>query len=274
MTYPADFTLPGSLLEQLSEQGLEAIPEMIRILINSAMLAERQRFLNASPYERSNERTAHANGFKPKTVLTRQGQITFEVPQVREGDFYPQALEKGLRSERALNLALAEMYVQGVSTRKVAAVIEKLCGASISSAHVSRAAAELDGVLEAWRNRGLAECRYLLLDARWERVRMDGQVRDAAVLIAIGVEPSGKRRVLGVSVSLSEAEAHWRAFLSGLVARGLSGVRLIVSDAHERLAAARRAVFGGVPWQRCQFHLQQNAAAYVPKQELVNVQVV
>src|SRR5436305_11233102 len=125
MTYPADFTLPGSLLEQLSEQGLEAIPEMIRILINSAMLAERQRFLNASPYERSNERTAHANGFKPKTVLTRQGQITFEVPQVREGGFYPHSLEKGLRSERALKLTLAEMYVQGVSTRKVAAITEQ-----------------------------------------------------------------------------------------------------------------------------------------------------
>ena len=137
MTYPTDFTLPGSLLEQLSEQGLDAIPEMIRILINSAMLAERQHFLNAGPYERSNDRQAHANGFKPKTVLTRQGQITFEVPQVREGGFYPQALEKGLRSERALKLTLAEMYVQGVSTRKVAAITEQLCGVEVSSAQVS-----------------------------------------------------------------------------------------------------------------------------------------
>src|SRR5436853_3552573 len=108
MTYSADFTLPSALLEQLCEQGLDAIPEMMRILINGAMLAERQRFVNAGPYERSNDRTAHANGFKPKTVLTRQGPITFEVPQVREGGFYPHSLEKGLRSERAFKLALAE----------------------------------------------------------------------------------------------------------------------------------------------------------------------
>lgn len=133
MTYSPDFTLPPALLEQLAEQGLGAIPEMIHVLINNAMLAERQLFLNAAPYERSNERTAHANGFKAKTMLTRQGPITFQVPQVREGGFYPQALEKGLRSERALKLALAEMYVQGVSTRKVAAITEQLCGVEVSS---------------------------------------------------------------------------------------------------------------------------------------------
>src|SRR6478609_8950520 len=187
MTYSADFTLPPALLEQLCDQGLDAIPEMIRILINSAMLAERQRFLNAGPYERSNERAAHANGFKPKTVLTRQGQITFEVPQVREGGFYPQALEKGLRSERALTLTLAEMYVQGVSTRKVAAIVEQLCGTQVSSGQVSRATAQLDTILEAWRTRALSACPYLLLDARYEKVRVDGAVRDGAVLIAVGV---------------------------------------------------------------------------------------
>jgi putative transposase len=268
MTYQPHYTLPNELLEQLAREGLDALPEVLRIIINTAMLAERQQYLGVGPYERAAERTDQANGFKPKTVKTRVGEVTFAIPQVRHGDFYPGALEKGLRSERALNLALAEMYVQGVSTRKVTAIVEKLCGTSVSSAQVSRAAAELDQVLEGWRNRALSECRYLVLDARYERVRIDGQVRDAAVLIAVGILPSGKRRVLGVSVSLSEAEVHWRAFLSGLVARGLSGVRLITSDAHEGLAAARRAVFGGVPWQRCQFHLQQNAAAYVPKQEL------
>jgi putative transposase len=160
------------------------------------------------------------------------------------------------------------MYVQGVSTRKVAAIIEQLCGTSVSSTQVSRAAAALDTALDAWRTRPLGECRYLVLDARYEKVRVDGQVRDVAVLIAVGIDPTGHRSVLGVSVSLSEAEVHWREFLSSLVRRGLAGVRLITSDAHEGLAAARRAVFGGVPWQRCQFHLQQNAQAYVPKQEL------
>jgi transposase-like protein len=187
---------------------------------------------------------------------------------VRQGQFYPEALEKGLRSERALKLTLAEMYVQGVSTRKVAAITERLCGTSVSSSQVSQATAQLDEVLQAWRQRRLSECPYLYLDARYEKVRLEGQVRDAAVLIAVGVTLSGKRIILGVSISCSEQEVHWRAFLSSLIERGLSGVQLIISDAHSGLQAARRAVFGGVPWQRCQFHLQQNAQAYVPRQEL------
>lgn len=187
---------------------------------------------------------------------------------MREGDFYPQALTKGLRSERALTLALAEMYVQGVSTRKVARVLQTLCGTEVSSTQVSRAAAQLDETLAAWRSRPLSACPYLILDARYETVRQDGQSRDAAVLVAIGIGEDGKRRILGVSVSVSEHEVHWRTFLQSLVSRGLSGVQLIVSDAHEGLGAARRAVFGGVPWQRCQFHLQQNAQAYVTRQEL------
>jgi putative transposase len=190
------------------------------------------------------------------------------VPQVREGGFYPKSLEKGLRSERALKLAVAEMYVQGVSTRKVTAVTEELCGFEVTSTQVSRAAAELDGVLEAWRTRSLGQYRYIYLDARYEKVRQDGQVRDAAVLIASGVDAAGKRAILGISVALSEQEVHWRTFLQSLVERGLRGVELIISDAHAGLQAARKAVFGGVPWQRCQFHLQQNAQAYVPRQEM------
>jgi len=268
MTYQDDFTLPNELLEQITAQGFEFLPELIRILLNTAMKAERQQYLRAAPYQHSPERTGHANGYKPKTMTTRLGEITFQVPQVREGGFYPNALEKGLRSERALTQALAEMYVQGVSTRKVSAIVEQLCGASVSSTQVSQAAARLDETLEAWRNRPLGEILYLYLDARYEKVREDGQVRDAAVLLAVGVKPQGKRCILGVSVSLSEAEIHWRTFLQSLVSRGLSGVRLIISDDHAGLKAARRSVFGGIPWQRCQFHWQQNAGAYVPRQSM------
>jgi transposase-like protein len=199
---------------------------------------------------------------------TRVGKIAFAVPQVREGQFYPDALEKGLRSERALTMALAEMYVQGVSTRKVAAITERLCGTAISSTQVSQAAGQLDEVLAAWRERPLGLYPYLYLDARYEKVRQDGQVRDAAVLLASGVDEHGHRHILGVSVSLSEQEIHWRTFLQSLVERGLQGVQLIISDAHAGLQQARRAVFGGVPWQRCQFHLQQNASAYVPRQSM------
>ena len=151
---------------------------------------------------------------------------------MREGNFYPEALEKGLRSERALPLALAEMYVQGVSTRKVKAITERLCGVSVSSTQVSQAAKLLDDELEKWRNRPLGEYPYLFMDAYYERVREDGQVRDLAVLSAVGVNRDGKSEILGVSVSLSEHEVHWRAFLESLKARGLGGLQLITSDDH------------------------------------------
>jgi putative transposase len=179
MTYQDDFTLPTELLEQIAEQGLDFLPELIRIMINTTMQAERQKYLGVGPYERSAERRGHSNGYKSKTVRTRMAPITFDIPQVQEGGFYPQALEKGLRSERALMLTLAEMYVQGVSTRKVAAITERLCGSQISAAQVSRAATQLDEVLEAWRKRPLGTVIYLYLDALYEKVRLDGQIRDA-----------------------------------------------------------------------------------------------
>jgi transposase-like protein len=197
MTYSHNSTLPEELVEQIAEQGLEYLPELMRIMINAAMQAERQKYLGVRPYERSEERRDQANGYKPKTMKTRIGEVTFDVPQVREGDFYPEALEKGLRSERALTLSLAEMYVQGVSTRKVAVIVEQLCGSGVSSSQVSRATAQLDEKLAQWRNSPLGEVVYLYLDARYEKVRQDGQIRDAAVLIAVGVGPDGKRKVLG-----------------------------------------------------------------------------
>jgi transposase-like protein len=268
MTYREDFTLSAELIEQVQEQGLNVLPELIRIVINAAMQAERSEHLQAAPYQHTEERQGYANGFKPKTLRTRVGDITFAVPQVREGGFYPQALEKGLRSERALTLALAEMYVQGVSTRKVKAITEQLCGVSITSSAVSQAALQLDGELTKWRERPLGEYPFLFLDAYYEQVREDGQVRHLAVLVAVGVTPAGKREILGVSVSLSEHEVHWRAFLESLKQRGLGGVQLVTSDDHAGLGAARLAVFGGIPWQRCQFHLQQNAQGYVPHKDM------
>ena len=268
MTYQDNFTLQPEIMEQIFGQGLECLLELIRSIVNAAMKVERQRHLGAAPYERNEERQGHANGYKDKTVKTRVGEITFAILQVREGGFYPEALEKGLRSERALTLALTEMYVQGVSTRKVSAILEKLCGNEISSRTVSKATAQLDEKLEQWRNCGLGEITYLFLDVRYEKARQDRQVRDAAVLIAAGVDLSGHRKVLGVSLSLGEQEIHWRTFLENLVKRGLGGVKLIVSDDHAELKAARKAVFGGIPWQRCQFHLQQNAQSYVPRKDM------
>jgi putative transposase len=229
------------------------------------MKLERTHALGAAPYQRTEQRRGYANGFKPKTLHTRLGAIDVQVPQARGIDFYPSALEKGVRSERALKLAVAEMYVQGVSTRKVAAITEKLCGLEVTGAQVSRAAEALDEELEQWRSRPLEETPYLILDARYEKVRLGGSIVSCAVLTAIGIDPQGRRSILGVSVSMSEAEVHWRDFLASLQARGLHGVKLVTSDAHAGLKEALASRLTGVPWQRCQFHLMKNALAYVPR---------
>jgi transposase-like protein len=268
MAHHTDPELLNNVLQLLTDQDHTGFAEGLRILVNEAMRVERHQVLQAQPYERTDTRQGYANGYKPKTLASRVGPITFRIPQVRgETAFYPSALEKGIRSEQALKLAMAEMYVQGVSTRKVSAIVEELCGHSVSSTQVSDCAKLLDAELQKWRDRPLSSCPYLVFDARYEKVRHDGQLRDCAVLVAMGITPAGKRVILGVSVALSEAEVHWRAFFQSLVQRGLCGVTYIVSDDHPGMAAARKAVFGAVPWQRCQFHLQQNAQAYVPRLE-------
>lgn len=265
MAHQPDSSVIETVVQLLCESGLSQMAEAVRIMLNEAMRIERSQVIEAGPYERSERRRGYANGFKPKTLETRLGPLTVQVPQARGVEFYPSALEKGVRSERALKLAVAEMYVQGVSTRRVTEVMEQLCGLEVSSTQVSRATKLLDEELNAWRQRPLAEVPYLVLDARYEKVRHGGSVVSCAVLIAVGVTPDGHRVLLGVSVSLSEAEVHWREFLAGLQDRGLHGVKLVVSDDHAGLKAARESRFAGVPWQRCQFHLQQNAGHYVPR---------
>jgi putative transposase len=268
MTHPPESNALDKMIQVLDEYGFDGMARAIQILVNEAMKIERNAALGAQPYERTDERRGYANGFKPKTLATRVGQVELQVPQTRGVEFYPKSLERGVRSERALKLAVAEMYVQGVSTRKVTEITQELCGLDISSSQVSRAAQMLDEELESWRSRPLGKLPYLIIDARYEKVRHGGTVVDCAVLIAVGVLPNGKRTVLGVSAQLSEAEVHWREFMQSLVDRGLHGIELITSDAHEGLKAARKSVFPSIPWQRCQFHLQQNAVAYVPKVDM------
>jgi transposase-like protein len=248
----------------MCDHGFGGMAQAMQLLINEAMKLERQAALGARPFERTPQRRGQANGFKPKTVQTRVGPLQLKVPQTRGVPFYPSALERGQRSERALKLAIAEMYVQGVTTRKVTAVMEQLCGLEVTSSQVSRAAKALDDELEQWRQRPLGELLYLFVDARYEHVRVGGVVVSCSLLVATGVTPDGKRTVLGVSVSRSEAEVHWRDFLASLQTRGLHGVQLIVSDDHAGLQAALRARMAGVKWQRCQFHLAKNLLGYLP----------
>jgi transposase-like protein len=185
-------------VELLKTNGFDALAEAVTVLLNTAMVAERSAYLGAAPYERSVDLIGYANGYKDKQLITRLGTLPLKVPQTRHGDFYPQSLEKGLRSERSLLLAIAEMYVQGVWTRRVKRIVEELCGLEVRSSQVSRAAAEVDEMLEAGRTRKLGIYSYIVLDAQYEKVRQAGQV----------------------------------------------------SDAHEGLQAARKAVFPSVRWQR------------------------
>ena len=264
---PADSAY-DQIMELLIQHGSDELTRVYEHLYNEAMLIERARHLRAMPHERTEERQGYANGFKNKAIKSQAGRLNLKIPQVRDSSFYPMSLERGSRSDRALVSALAEMYVHGTSTRKVTNAIEKLCGFDVSSSEVSRANKQLDENLEKWRNRPLEKIMYLYLDARYEKIRHGGAVVDCAVLIASGVLATGHRVLLGVSVSLSEAEIHWRTFLEGLVKRGMHGVEMIISDSHSGLRSARRAVFPSIPWQRCQFHLQQNAQSYVPKRSM------
>jgi transposase-like protein len=262
----AQDTVVAALMEQLIAEGPDGLAQVFTALFNLAMRLERERFLGAGLYERNPERRGYANGYKPKRLDTAAGTVTVEIPKTADAaePFYPQSLERGRRSSRAVMLAIAEMYVQGVSTRDAAKVMAEFGLESLSSTQVSRAAALLDEELAAWRSRPLAEIHYLFLDARYEKLREAGVVRDAALFTAVGIGPDGRRRVLGVSSAASEAEVHWRSFLDSLITRGMRGVRLIVSDDHAGLKAARRAVFPGATWQRCQFHLAQNAIHHAP----------
>ena len=262
-----EFSMPQSILQIVSEKGFDGLREIMQMLFNEAMKMERENYLHASPYQRTELRTDYANGFKPRTINTLQGELQLSIPQTRNGGFYPSCLEKGMRSERAINVAMAEMYIHGVATREVTTILEKMCGLEVSAMQVSRATEMLDAEFKKWREHPLLEpIKYLLLDARYEKVRReDNTVVDCALLVAYGITESGRRCVLGVSVELSEAEVHWRKFLESLIVRGLHGLKLIVSDNHVGLKAARMSVFPSVPWQRCQFHLQQNATAHIPR---------
>lgn len=259
------------IMKEIIENGSDGFRPVIEELLNKVMVAERQDALGAKPYERTEDRTGYANGFKDKTFASRLGELHLRIPQTRGVVFYPRSLEKGCRSEVALKLAVAEMYVQGVSTRKVAKITEELCGLDLSSTQVSRIAQSLDESLRQFRNRPLGRYPFIMLDAKYIKIRHAGSVRPLACLIALGISEEGRKEILGISVSLSEAEIHWRKFLESLQKRGLSGMQLIISDDHSGLKKARQSVFPSVLWQRCQFHLAQNAQKYAPNQAMKSV---
>lgn len=269
-TTETDNTEIVEMMQTLMNEGMQGFPAVAARMYNLAMQFERELHLGAGRYERTGGRTGYANGYKPKTLKTAAGNLRLRIPQVRGSDrpFYPRSLERGTRSDRAIRMAVAEMYVKGVSTRKVQSVFEELCDVDITAEQVSRAMRELDGELESWRNRPIGAVKVLFADATYHKVRVNGVVVSTATFIVTGVLEDGHRAILAVDSDISENEVHWRRVLSGLIERGMRGVRLIVSDSHDGLRAAREATLPGIPWQRCQMHLQQNAQAYVTKASL------
>ena len=251
-------------------EGTKGFPDVVAKMYNLAMRFERELHLGAGRYERAEERRGYANGYKPKSLNTAAGKLRLQIPQVRGCDrpFYPKSLERGSRSDRALKMAVAEMYIKGVSTRKVQSVFEELCDMNITADQVSRAMRELDEELENWRNRPIGAVKVLFADATYHKARVNGVVVSTATFIVTGVLEDGHRAILAVDSDVSENEVHWRRILTRLVERGMHGVRLVVSDSHDGLRAAREAALPGVPWQRCQMHLQQNAQAFVTKTSL------
>lgn len=250
------------------EHDADFLRESVRTLSQALMELEVEEHLGASRHERTPERSGQRNGYRDRSWDTRVGTVELEVPRVRDGSYFPSLLEPRRKAERALSAVVQEAYVHGVSTRKVDELVQALGMSGISKSQVSRLCEELDAEVERFRSRELTgSYPYVWLDATYVKARQDGQVVSIAVVIAIGLNAeSGQREVLGLDVGPGEDGAFWLSFLRSLVARGLSGVRLVTSDAHQGLKGAIEAVLQGAGWQRCRVHFMRNALSVVPKE--------
>jgi len=249
----------GQLLQEVFSQK-NGVKLLLEHLLRQTMAAEVSAHVAAGPHERTDQRRGHRNGYKPRTFKTRVGELELQVPQVRACEpYHPSMFAKWQRSERALLVACAEMYFQGVSTRNVRSVLEAMCDGDISSMTVSRVAQELDEKLLAFRHRRLdgTEYPYMHIDARYEKVRVEGRVISQAVLVAVGFTSGGHREILDWRVDDSESEATWGAMFRDLKDRGMKGLCLVTSDAHSGIVAAMRRHFQGVCWQRCRVHFKR-----------------
>ncbi len=244
----------------------DGLREVIRAVMQEVLEAEMDEALGASKGERTPERLGYRSGYYGRTLVTRVGKLELRVPQDRAGRFSTELFERYQRSERALVATLAEMYVQGVSTRKVKAITEELCGHAFSASSISAINKRLDESLKAFAERPLQEpFAYLILDARYEKVREAGIVMSQAVLIAVGIDWDGRRQILAVEMANRESRSAWKDFLVGLKARGLKGVELVVSDDHAGLVAAIGEVIPEAAWQRCYVHFLRNALDHLPR---------
>jgi transposase-like protein len=247
-------------------QNPDALREIVQAVVQEMLEAEMDEALGAAKGERTEGRLGYRSGYYSRTLITRVGKLELRVPQDRDGRFSTELFERYQRSEQALVSTLAEMYVQGVSTRKVKAITEELCGHSFSASAISAINKRLDESLAAFAHRRLAEpFPYLILDARYEKVRVSGIVVSQAVLVAIGIDWDGRRQVLAVEMAVRESGSSWKDFLLRLRERGLDGVEFVVADDHSGLRAAIREVLTGVAYQRCYVHFLRNALDHLPR---------
>ncbi len=252
-------------LKDLMSGDCDFLRSLVESVVQEALEAEMEELLGASKGQRTATRSGYRSGYYSRSLVTRVGKLELRVPQDRQGRFSTEVFERYQRSEKALVSTLAEMYIQGVSTRKVKAITEELCGHAFSASTVSSINRKLDEELKQFANRALGTpYPYLVLDARYEKVRVAGVIRSQAVLVAIGVNWEGRREVLGVELADRESANSWREFLNGLVRRGLHGVELAITDDHSGLRAALREVLPGAAWQRCYVHFLRNAISHLP----------
>jgi putative transposase len=265
MTFHSNANLPHSAGQGRAEAPEDLLRAMVQRLVQETLQAEFDQFIGAGPFERGPDRRGWRNGYKPRTLKTRVGKLMLRIPQDREGRFQPSIFERYERSEKALVAAMIEMYVQGVSTRKVSKIVEQLCGHLISASAVSAVTRKLDEEVGAWRRRSLAgkRYRYLVIDAHYEQLRREGSVRSTAVLWVVGIDEEGYREHLGLWTGSAESLETWGAVFRDLVDRGVAGVELTISDEHLGLVQALRRYFPHAAHQRCTVHYLRNALAHV-----------
>jgi putative transposase len=253
-------------LKEIFAEQEDFLRGLIQQVVQQVLEAEMDEAVGAQKSERTPDRLGYRSGYYSRTLMTRVGKLELRVPQDRQGRFRTDVFERYQRSEKALVGALAEMYVQGVSTRKVKAITEELCGHEFSASTISRINQSLDEELEKFAGRQLEEeYPYLILDARYEKVRDEGVIRSQAVLVAIGINWDGRRCVLAVELANRESQSSWKQFLEGLRKRGLNGVLFVASDDHVGLRKAIREVVPEAAWQRCYVHFLRNALDYLPR---------
>jgi putative transposase len=253
-------------VKELLAGNADYLRPIVQAIVQATLEAEMSEALQAEKNERTGERLGYRSGYYSRALITRVGTLELRVPQDRKGLFSTELFERYQRSEKALVSALAEMYVQGVSTRKIKAVTEELCGHGFSASSISAMTQRLDEELKAFCERRLAEAfPYLILDARYERVREGGVIASQAVLVAIGIDWEGRRQVLAVALANRESRSSWKDFLVGLRERGLTGVEFVVSDDHDGLKRAIREVVPEAAWQRCYVHFLRNALEHLPR---------